>query len=150
MAKEVSELTPAHFSHISASQHSPHLTWLMDPSPNSPVYGQHFSPPFCFSIGNLYRPIPILAFMVLVHKSWLLVVLQPVRLCNGSQSQQGSTRHVEAGLHNHMFLRYDRSIEEKFPRHEFISHCHPYDEWTSFPRARQSLRSWHNIKLISD
>lgn len=149
MAEKVSELTPAHFSHTSAPSNTvPTLHELWIPRPILPFMGCISPPLFCLSIGNLYWPIPILAFMGLVHKSWLLVVLQPVRLYDGSQSQQGSTRHVETGLHNHMSLRYDTSIEEKFPRREFISHCHPCDEWPSFPRARQPLRSWY--KLISD
>lgn len=149
MAEKVSELKPAHFSHTSAPSNTvptSHELWI--PRPILPFMGCISPPLFCLSIGNLYWPIPILAFMGLVHKSWLLVVLQPVRLYDGSQSQQGSTRHVETGLHNYMSFRYDTSIEEKFPRHEFISHCHPCDEWPSFPRARQPLRSWY--KPISD
>lgn len=83
----MSELTPAHFSHTSAPTNTvptSHELWI--PWPILPFTGCISPPLFCLSIGNLNRPIPIFAFMDLIRKSWLLVVLQPVRAYNGSYS----------------------------------------------------------------
>lgn len=143
MAERVSEVTPTHFSLTSAPPNTvPTSRELWIPQSILPFTGCISPSLLCLSIGNLYRPIPILAFMDLVRKSWLLVVLQPVRVYNGSYSLNRGA----SGM-----LRQDctitcpldmMNIEEKFPRHEFISYCHPYDEWSSFPRAGQPLRGW--------
>ncbi len=144
MAERVSELTPAHFSHTSVPPNTvltSHELWI--PQPILPFTGCISPPLLCLSIGNLYRPIPILAFMDLVHKSWLLVVLQPVRVYNGSYSlNRGAPGMLRQDCTITCLLDMTLNIEEKFPRHELISYCHPYDEWSSFPSAGQPLRGW--------
>lgn len=115
MSKRVSELTPAHFSHTSAPPNTvptSHELWI--PRPILPFTGCISPPLLCLSIGNLYRPIPILAFMDLVRKSWLLVVLQPVRVYNGSYSlNRGAPGMLRQGLHDHMSLRYGTNALRK-------------------------------------